>query len=212
MNPDALADALRQTASRVPVGPPPVEAVFRQGRALRRRRRAAGLAVAAAVLAPACLLAVRSAGTPPSVPAGTAQAGTTQTGPQVVTSGEKVTNPSGTSLWLTEQGLFLTTAGQPGSAAESVLVADTPVGRLTGLARGSGSATVWAGVYRGPGTPAKLTLAVDGRTLPARLYALAGSPGWVAYSAETALPRNSAEKPTVEAYAADGTLLLTTRL
>ncbi|MFC5884277.1 hypothetical protein RMN57_06405 [Kitasatospora sp. CM 4170] len=53
---------------------------------------------------------------------------------------------------------------------------------------------------------------MDGRTLQARLYTLAGSPGWVAYCAETALSRPGAEKPTVEAYVADGSLLPTTRL
>ncbi|MGW5429541.1 hypothetical protein ACWET9_20380 [Streptomyces sp. NPDC004059] len=208
---DALAQALRQAASRIPVSPPPVAAVVRQGRALRRRRRAAGVAVAAALLAPVCLLAVRSGDTSPVRPGGTASAGTSA-GAETVTPGEKVTTPSGTSLWLTGRGVFLVGAGHPASAPDTVLVADTPPGHVGGASRGTGSGTVWAGIYRGPETPDKITLAVGGRTLRARLYTLPGSPGWVAYCAETSTPGLATAKPTVRVQAADGTLLLTTRL
>lgn len=211
MNPDdALSQALRQAASQVPVGSPPMAAIVRQGRTLRRRRRAAGLAVAAAFLTPVCLLAVRSAGTPPVVPASTASASTNA---QVVTSGEKVTTPSGTSLWLTRQGLFLVAAGHPASAPDTVLVADMPSGHVGGVALGSSSGSVLAGVYRGSGVPSKITIAVGGQTLRARIYTLPGSPGWVAYYTEAFKHFNSGfPKPIVRAYAADGTLLLTTRL
>ncbi|MFI9825640.1 hypothetical protein ACIHFC_35250 [Streptomyces sp. NPDC052013] len=207
---DALSQALRQAASQVPVGPPPVAAIIRQGRSLRRRRRSVGLAVAVAFLAPACFLTVRSAATPPITPASTASASTTA---QMVTSGERVTTPSGTSLWLTRQGLFLVAAGHPASAPDTFLVTDTPAGHVGGLARGSNSGTVWAGVYRGPGAPSKITIAVRGQTFQARIYTLPGSPGWLAYYTETSKHLSfDSPKPTVRAYAADGTLLMTTRL
>ncbi|MFF3062607.1 hypothetical protein [Streptomyces sp. NPDC057909] len=83
------------------------------------------------------------------------------------------------------------------------------------MALGNSSGTLWAGIYRGPGTPSKITLAVGGQTLQARVYTLPSSPGWVAYYAEasTTLDLGAAKpKPTVRAYAADGTLLMTTRL
>jgi hypothetical protein len=208
---DALGEALRQAASRIPVGPPPVAAVVRQGRAMRRRRRAAGVAVAAALLAPVCLLAVRSADTSPVRPRGAASASSSAQA-DTVASGEKVTTPSGTSLWLTGRGVFLVGAGRPASAPDTVLVADTPTGHVSGVARGTGSGTVWAGVYRGPRAPSRITLAVGGRTLPARLYTLTGSPGWVAYCAETSTPGLASAKPTVRVHAADGSLLLTARL
>ena len=208
---DALAQALRQAASRVPVGPPPLAAVVRQGRALRRRRRAAGLAVAAALLAPVCLLAVPSHETSPGLPGGTASASTSAQ-VDVVTSGETVRTSSGTSLWLTSRGLFLAGAGHSASAPDTVLVADTPAGHVSGVVRSGSSGTVWAGVYRGPKTPSKITLAVGAQTLRARLYTLSGTPGWVAYCAETSTPSRDSVKPTVRVYNSVGTLLLTTRL
>ncbi|WP_432190372.1 hypothetical protein [Streptomyces sp. Tue6028] len=146
------------------------------------------------------------------MPASTASASTTA---RVVTSGEKVTAPSGTSLWLTRRGLFLVAAGHPASTPDTFLVADTPAGHVGGLARGSSSGSVWAGVYRGPGAPSKITIAIGGQTLQARIYTLPGSPGWIAYCAETSTPSLGLldmGKPTVRAYAADGTLVLTTRL
>ncbi|MFI8829366.1 hypothetical protein [Streptomyces sp. NPDC053431] len=145
------------------------------------------------------------------MPASTATATATA---QVVASGEKVTTLSGTSLWLTRQGLFLVAAGHPASAPDTLLVADTPAGHVGGMvARGSSSGTVWAGIYRDPGAPSKITIEVGDQTLRARIYTLPGSPGWVAYSADTSTPlRSDLSKPTVRAYAADGALLLTTRL
>ncbi|MEU6092633.1 hypothetical protein ABZ865_38835 [Streptomyces sp. NPDC047085] len=208
---DALAQALRQAASRISVGPPPVAAVVRQGRALRRRRRAVGLAVAATVLAPVCLLAVPHGDTSPVRPGSTASASTSAQA-EVVASGEKVTTPSGASLWLTGRGVFLAGAGHPASAPDTALVADTPAGHVGGVAWGTGSGTVWAGVYRGPEAPSRITLEVGSRTVRARLYTLTGSPGWVAYCAETSTPGHASVKPTIRVYAADGSLLLTTRL
>jgi hypothetical protein len=53
-----LGDDLREQSTLIPVGPPPVDAVLRRGRAIRRRRRLAAGTVAAAVLALASTVAL----------------------------------------------------------------------------------------------------------------------------------------------------------
>jgi hypothetical protein len=215
MNPDeALTTALRQTASEIPVGPAPIDAVVRGSRAIRRRRRTVAMAVAAVVVTPACLLAVRATTTPPPpAGAGPASAGApAHTAAQLMMPGQKFTAFAGTTLWLTRLGLCLASPAHPDPYPDSVLVADTRPGQVAAMMASTGPRAVWAGVYRGPGTPDKITLTIGDRTLPVRLYTLAGHPGWIAFAADTAASGRSTDKPTLRAYATDGTLLLSTRL
>nr|WP_163017137.1 hypothetical protein [Streptomyces chartreusis] len=212
MNQDEdLAAALKQEAAGLPVGPAPVETVVCLGRRMRRRRQAAlSTALAAVVLIPASAVAALSLGSSgsgtPSVPAASTAASRQV---KVVGSGEKVTLGRANTMWLTGQGMFLVTPKSSGTTKERVLnAAEVPSGKISAIASGDASGTLYAGIYRGPGKAARITAALGNRKLNTQVITLAGSPGWAAFYADD--PRAGAKSTpalTVTVQAADGTIL-----
>ncbi|MFC8008749.1 hypothetical protein [Streptomyces cinereoruber] len=206
-----LAAALKQAAAGLPVGPAPVDTVLRLGRRMRRRRHATlSTALAAAVLIPASAVAALSLGSfgsrTPTVPAASTAASPHV---QVVDSGEKVVLGRDKTIWLTGQGMFLATPKSSDTTKEPALnAAEVPSGKISANASGDASGTLYAGIYRGPGKAARITVAIGSRTLNTQVITLAGSPGWAAfYADDTRAGTISMPALTITVQAADGTIL-----
>ncbi|MGW1729107.1 hypothetical protein ACWCQK_40480 [Streptomyces sp. NPDC002306] len=212
MNQDeGLAAALKQVAAGLPVGPAPVETVVRLGRRMRRRRQVTlSTALAAAVLIPVSAVAALSLGSfgsrTPTVPAASVAASAHV---QVVGPGEKVALGRDNMLWLTGQGMFLVTPKSSGTTKERVLdAAEVPSGKISAITSGDASGALHAGIYRGPGKAATITVAIGSRTLNTQVITLAGSPGWAAfYADDTQAAAISTPALTITVQAADGTIL-----
>ncbi|NWF24740.1 hypothetical protein HW130_00390 [Streptomyces sp. PKU-EA00015] len=204
MNQDeTLAAALHEAAEGVPVGTAPTAAVMRQGKMIRRRHKAMRSAVvAAAVLVPAVGVAFSAtfdSSPRPQVPAASAAV-------KVVDPGEKVMLGRGKTMWLSDQGMFLATPNASGSAKERLMeVAEVPGGKISATAAGDDAGTVWAGIYRGPEKPTRVTFSLEGRTMNARIVTLPGRPGWVAFHADDTHARKNDITITVQG--ADGAIL-----
>ncbi|MEU4359239.1 hypothetical protein [Streptomyces virginiae] len=206
-----LAAALKQAAADLPEGPAPVDMVVRLGRRMRRRRQATlSTALAAAVLIPASAVAAPSLGSSgsgtPTVPAASTAASTQV---QVVSSGEKVALGRASTMWLTGQGMFLLTPKSSGTTKESVLnAAEVPSGKISAVASGDTSGTLYAGIYRGPGKATRITAAIGNSTLNTQVIRLADSPGWAAfYADDTQAGAKSTPALTITVQGADGTIL-----
>ncbi|MFF3604665.1 hypothetical protein [Streptomyces sp. NPDC002463] len=208
MNQDeTLAAALHEAAAAVPVGTAPTAAVMLRGRTIRRRRRTMRSAVvAAAVLVPVVGAAFSATFGSPSTPPVPAASTPAPAAVQVVVPGEKVPLGRGHTMRLTAQGLYLAV---PKASEQLMKAADVPGGKISATTSGdgTGTGTVWAGIYRGPERPAGVTLSVGGRTVSARIVTLPGSPGWVAFHAyDTQAGTNGS---TITVLGADGTVLAT---
>ncbi|MEU6092635.1 hypothetical protein ABZ865_38845 [Streptomyces sp. NPDC047085] len=135
----------------------------------------AGVAAAAAANAPAKASPAHAATVAKAVKA---SAG----GVRTVTPGQKLT-AGGDTLWLTPEGLSIVAPKSSGSdQPELVRVADVLPRKVTTVACGDASGTLWAGIYRGPvSASTKVTIKLGDRTLDAQVVTLAGKPGWGAY-------------------------------
>ncbi|MFF0432281.1 hypothetical protein ACFYU9_08690 [Streptomyces sp. NPDC004327] len=211
MNQDeTLAAALHEAAAAMPVGAAPTAAVMRRGKTIRRRHKALrSAAVAAAILVPvagAAFAATFGAPATPRVPVASAPAPAAVT---VVAPGEKVALGGGSTMWLTDRGMFLATPRTSGSKAErqQLEVADVPAGKISATAAGDGTGTVWAGIYHGPDKPADVTVSMGGRTVSARMVVLPGRPGWVAFHTYDTRAGNGTNDITITVRGADGAIL-----
>ncbi|MEU9298685.1 hypothetical protein [Streptomyces sp. NPDC048266] len=208
-----LAAEFKLVTADLPVGPAPVKAVVRLGRRIRRRRQATlSMALAAAILIPVSAVAALSLGsfgsrTPtPTVPAASAAASAQV---QVVEAGEKVALGRDNMMWLTGQGMFLVNPKFSGTTKGRLLDASkVPSGKISATTSGDTSGTLHAGIYRGPGKAARITVAIGSRTLNTRVITLAGGPGWAAfYADDTQGGTINVPALTITVQAADGTIL-----
>ncbi|MFF8380665.1 hypothetical protein ACF07V_31530 [Streptomyces sp. NPDC015661] len=169
------------------------------------------VAVAGAVLVVAgggvSFAAAQGSTAPKQVPALTSLTpATPATDPRTVRPGEKVEPGLGHTMWLNRQGMVLATPSvSGGSETRLTKASEVPGGTISATASADRSGTLWAGVYRGPGTPAKVTVEIDGRTLTGKVVTLAGKPGWAAFYAVD--PRTGSTAPEITVEAADGTVL-----
>ncbi|MET7298694.1 hypothetical protein [Embleya sp. NPDC005575] len=224
---DVLRAMLGESAARTPVGAAPVEATMRRGRALHKRRRAAGLAATVVALGVLGLglgdvfdsspsahqSAVAPEQTRRPLPPPTVQ-------PLVVAAEQRVDTGFRHSTWLTSNGYHFVSNAAPAGAqyAEAVLEPRShPDGVDLRVFRGPVS-TLYTGAYRGVAPVGRVFVTVNGRTLEARTLTLAGKPGWFAYylevpTAETHFPTTTPETPDgADVYTTDGTLLTHTSL
>ncbi|MFF8512793.1 hypothetical protein ACF064_32445 [Streptomyces sp. NPDC015492] len=208
MNDDlTLSYAFKAAAAAVPVGSVPMDAVVRRGRRIRRRRQALrSAAVAAALLVPFAGAGIsstvfgRSDTTAlPAVPVGTSVT------PTVMAAGEKVPFGRGHSMWLTDGSLSVV-APKPMSDVR-MTVEEVPWGHISATATANTSGTLWTGIYRGPGRPARVTIVADGRTPTVRAATLPGNPDWIAFVADDPNPVDSTQALTMTVQAGDGTIL-----
>ncbi|MDG9702720.1 hypothetical protein QC029_10755 [Streptomyces sp. DH37] len=217
-----LAEAMRREAGALTAGPPPVDAVVREGRRrARRRRRAVTGAAAAAVLA--CLAAVLlpSAQPPPAVPAPAASpepsgpSGPSVSVVRVVEPYEPVEIGRGALLGLLPEGRqnYVVAWGGPEDFRESVerargVVGDSirPGGLSLGYQHSPERGTLYTGAFRTDTEPARITVRADGRTREAQMVRLPGDPGWGVYHVDAG--RSAPDtRATVTAYGPDGTVL-----
>ncbi|MBB4979624.1 MULTISPECIES: hypothetical protein [Streptomyces] len=147
----------------------------------RRRRRGrlaavAGAAVLATGMGTAVAASVNTAPVPAAPAVASSGAASVAGSVRVVAPGERIA-AGADELWLTAEGLHV------GATAPEVLrVAGVLPGKVATIARGDASGALFAGIYRGPVTATTtVTLTVGGRTLQAKVVALAGKPGWAAY-------------------------------
>ncbi|MCK7626426.1 hypothetical protein MUU72_25535 [Streptomyces sp. RS10V-4] len=110
------------------------------------------------------------------------------------------------------------TARAPSTATGPRTTAPETVGApLSATAFDDDTGTLWAGTYRGTGTPSHLTVAVAGRTVEASLLVLSSRPGWIAYYADFPDVPNVPDAqdtdllPVITARSADGTTMATLR-
>ncbi|GAA1972050.1 hypothetical protein [Catenulispora subtropica] len=83
-------------------------------------------------------------------------------------------------LLLSPEGLSVQALGV--DKPDLLRVAEVLPGKVSTLASGNASGTLWAGIYRGPvSDTTKVTIKVGGRTLEAHVTSLAGHPGWGVY-------------------------------
>lgn len=185
MNQDEILAAALHEAAAVPVGTAPTAAVLRKGRTMRRRRAALRSAVVAAmVLIPAAgvLFSATSSDPSPAPPAPLASSAPSAA-VRVVDPGEDVALGRGNTMRLSGQGMSLVTPGVSGSEERLTEVAEVPAGRVTATVAADDTDTLWTGVYRGPETPARVTVSSGDRTTTARIVTLPGRPGWIAFYA-----------------------------
>ncbi|MFF4243540.1 hypothetical protein ACFYY2_03590 [Streptomyces sp. NPDC001822] len=175
----AVADAL--TPSLVPLA-----AIERAGRA-RRRRRAAGLAVACGLLlVPLASITLRAV-SPDHVPPTRGRVAAPPTPPdapaadpvRVVAPGEHVRAGAGVEIWLTEEGKHWSTPEtdhQFRSVADGNLDLQHPgVGLNTEIV---GDRYVLSGLYTGTGQAGSVVVSTGDGEVTASLARLPGSPGW----------------------------------
>ncbi|MFE6814491.1 hypothetical protein [Streptomyces sp. NPDC057675] len=210
MNEDlALADMFKAAAAAVPVGAVPMDAVLRRGRRIRRRRQALrSAAVAAALIVPfagaglSSTVFGRSATSAlPAVPAGTSVT------PRVMAAGERLLFGRDHSMWLTARSVSV---AAPDSVHDVHMSADeVPWGGISAAMTADPDGTLWAGIYRGPGRPARVTVVADGRTTTVLAATLPGGPDWIAFAAHERHVGHSASALTITVQAGDGTTLAT---
>ncbi|MFE4922284.1 hypothetical protein [Streptomyces sp. NPDC056661] len=207
MNQDqTLAAAFHKAAAGLPVGTAPTAAVIRQGKMIRRRYKAMrSVVVAAAVLVPAVGVALSATSNSSPTPPAPAASAAASAAVKVVGPGEKMMLGRGNTMWLTGQGMFLVTPKASGSTKGGLMeVAKVPEGKISAIAVGDEASTVWAGIYRSPEKPTKVTLSMRGRTMSARIVTLPGRPGWVAFHAYVT---QAGTDITITIQGADGAIL-----
>ncbi|WP_344383186.1 hypothetical protein [Streptomyces thermolineatus] len=129
---------------------------------------------------------------------------------RTVLPGERIDTGRGNTMWLTADGQHVVvTRDMPDQEqAKRVLDDNFPVGTVNLRTFGDTDGTLFTGAYRGPDTPARVTVEADGKTLEAQVVTLPGRPGWAAYHVDspagTGFPGGA---ELVTAYAADGTVL-----
>ncbi|HZG02283.1 MAG TPA: hypothetical protein VE546_01685 [Streptomyces sp.] len=225
-----LAEAMRHEAGALSVGPPPVDAVLREGRRMRRRRRrtAAGAAATAvlATLACAVLLPPRlSPGPDPAPPAAasprpapSATAGehhAPSSAVRVVRPYEPVGIGQGALLGLLPEGEqnYVVAWDGPEDFREQIEHARHLTGdniRPDSIACNYSSSergTLYTGTFRTDTEPARITVEAAGRTWEAEMVRLAGDPGWGAYHVDAGRTGIGDGSITVTAYGPDGTVL-----
>ncbi|MFF8380663.1 hypothetical protein ACF07V_31520 [Streptomyces sp. NPDC015661] len=211
MTPDeALTAALREAAAHAPTTSAPTAAVMRRGKAIRRRHRVTRSAVlVAALLVPvagAATLSLRPPGSDsapavPAVPPASSEV-------TVVDPGERIPLAGHHAMWLTDQGVFLEVPTAGRAEVRLTKASEVPGGTISTSVSADASGTLWTGVYRGPGAPARVTVSVDGRSMDARVVTLSGAPGWVAFHADDAhAGATSRSGVTITVRATDGTVL-----
>ncbi|WP_328860614.1 hypothetical protein [Streptomyces sp. NBC_00306] len=220
MNDDLrLGDALRREADAHAVGPAPVDAVLRRGRAARTRRRAAvaGAATVTAALAVLAYAGVDGTHVSPSpAPPATAPAPSASTGrPGVRTlqpyevagigHGQKmVLLPEGEQNYVVQDGDI-----QQAVAAARQLPGDNirPDSVSGGLSSGEG---LVHGAFRTDSPPARIVIRVADKEYEAGVLSLRGEPDWGTYYAFPG-PEVMQKGYTVTVYAADGSVLVQDR-
>ncbi|MFP8964652.1 hypothetical protein ACLIYP_29415 [Streptomyces nanhaiensis] len=222
-----LAEAMRREAGTLIAGPPPVEALVREGRRLARRRRAAAGAAAAAVLA--CLAGgvllpplLAPSGPAPAAPQAASPAPSVPSAPSETLPGVRVVEPyepveigQGALLGLLPEGRqnYVVAWGGPEDFRESVEAARGVVGdslRAGSLSFGHssspGGGVLLTGAYRTETEPARITVTAGGRTWEAGMVRLPGDPGWGVYHVDAG-GTGPGTRATVTAYGPDGTVL-----
>lgn len=208
MNRDECANHVREAFRTVmrdgEVPPVPLVEIVREGRARRRRHRAAVLLTGCLLLlAPLAIVTVRgslvSGGAGPATPSAPVVADTVR----VVASGERVRPLPGVELWLTQKaGHWSTSNGAHslalGSGAALTLRLEVVDRRL-----------FLCGIYQGKRRPARVRAEMGPGRSAGTLLTLAGEPGWMAFYATDQLPpdEGAPKEIRVTVYAADGAVL-----
>ncbi|MFI9602785.1 hypothetical protein ACIHCX_23555 [Streptomyces sp. NPDC052043] len=205
---ERLRQALAEVAYSITPSPPPLAAVERWGRRIRRRRRAAVLGAGCGLLlVPLAVVVLRGTepgaarATSPAAPASvspspsvssTAPAPT----PRVVAPGEHVTAAPGFEFWLTAEGKHWTTPSSPEPQFRSVV--DGNIDRNTpGVSvqeeSEDGRGYLSGLYYGGKGTASSVEVDTADGTVRGKLIELPGNPGWGVWYAITDL--TSGEDP-----------------
>ncbi|MET9955052.1 hypothetical protein ABZ135_26375 [Streptomyces sp. NPDC006339] len=202
---DRLRAAFARTALDITPGPVPLAAVRRGGRAHRRRRAVAlvaltVLSVSGAVTVAAVTLPVPGRGpvrpaaqgpvdplVPPVPPLPTAVARPPVTDVRVVRPGERVDAGRGWRVWLTEEGKHW--SGPDGyENFRSVVDGNVETSRpgVSHQSEGDAAGIFNSGLYHGTRAVGRVELRdADGRTTAASLLELPGRPGWGVWYAYT---------------------------
>ncbi|MDX3853239.1 hypothetical protein [Streptomyces sp. AK02-01A] len=198
---ERLREVFTDAAYDIVPSPVPLAAIEKASR-VRRRRRAAGLAVGCALLlapsaavalhliGPAPATVVRPAATatpapPPAPPSPTATARAVR----VVAPGERVRVLPGAELWLTEEGKHWSTpemAEQFRSVTDGNL--DTSSPDVAFQSEAVGDRYFLSGLYYGTDKAAAVKVVTQHGTLTATMVRLAGHPDWGVWYATSALP------------------------
>ncbi|GAA2429828.1 hypothetical protein [Streptomyces macrosporus] len=223
-----LAEAMRREADTLRPGPPPVDAVLREGRRRRRQRRravagaaaAAGLGCLAGVLLLPPLPTTGPVGTPPA--ASTAPSPSVPSAPaaspgvRVVEPYEPVEIGQGTLLGLLPEGRqnHVVVRGDRAAFDEAVERAKEIAGdgiRPDSLSGGHHhlpeDGVLYTGAWRTDTEPARITVTAADRTWEAGMVSLPGDPGWGVYHVDAGRLDRDEIPVTVTAYGPDGTVL-----
>ncbi|MEU6365218.1 hypothetical protein ABZ876_05625 [Streptomyces sp. NPDC046931] len=211
-----LREALAESAYGITPSGPPLAAIERHGRRIRRRRRTAVLGTGCGLLlVPLAALALRgthgdagrvmppaaSASASPSVGVGKVR---------VVTPGERVAAAPGTRLWLTPDGLHWTEPDAPvqfKSVTDGNIALDRP--GIETRTYGSNGDRFLFGTYHGKGEAARVRIETVGGDIEGTALTLAGSPGWGAWYATVKLPSAALDKLSKDPTLDDGTRRVT---
>jgi hypothetical protein len=185
-----LAAVLREAADTTETDAPPTDRVLWAGHRLRRRCRAARSAALASTVVLACALGgaiglgSRTAIAPAAAP--TLHDSTPAPGARVVSPGQPTPVPPSGVLRLSEKGVSFTFGPQSpidSGGTWTLDVGEVPQGGLQGPGFGSSKGSVYFGIYRGPGTLARMVATLQGRPMRTQVLTLPGHPGWAAYLA-----------------------------
>lgn len=211
MNQDRdLAAALREAVAGLPVKPAPVDTVVSLGRKMRRRHQVALSAALAAVVVIPTSVAVAFSSCHSRVSTVPAVSAAASAPVRVMQSGERVPLDQTSTLWLTDEGVFLAAPQSSGTSHTTLRrAAEVPSGRLSATTSGDSTGTLCVGIYRGPGRAVRVTISIGSTTLNARVLTLAGSPGWAAFYANRIQSSTSDRTAplSITVRASDGTVL-----
>jgi len=221
-----LREALAEAAYDITPSRLPLAAIEHDGRARRRRRRAAVFGASCGLLVvPLAVVGLRSAasgtegadgaeGVRVESPAVGSSASPAAAGKvRVVTPGERVRVAPGTKLWLTEDGMHWT---EPDAPTQFTSIADGNIAlREPGVTlRATGRDRDWFlfGIYHGTGgnEAARVKIeTVGGGESEGSALTLAGSPKWGAWYATVKLPESPTSKKPNNLRADTGTRRVT---
>ncbi|GAA2383010.1 hypothetical protein GCM10010420_01260 [Streptomyces glaucosporus] len=220
-----LAEALRREADALRPGPPPVDAVLREGRRRRRQRHRALAGTAAAAVLGCLAGALLLPSGPPAGPAAPPAASTVSPAPspppapvpgvRVVRPYEPVEIGQGALLGLLPEGRQnYVVDWSPEGFRESVRQARKAVGdgiRPNSLSGGISFSpdrgVLYTGAWRTDTEPARITVTAAGRTWEAGLVSLPDDPGWGVYHVDAGRLGPDETSATVTVYGPDGTVL-----
>ncbi|MFF4957864.1 hypothetical protein [Streptomyces sp. NPDC001222] len=185
-----LREALAESAYAITPSRPPLAAVERAGRRIRRRRRAAVVGAGCGLLlVPLTVLALRGTGSdadrvPPPAASAAASPSVVAGKVRVVTPGERVAVGMGTELWLAPDGLYWKRPDLPVQSqniTDGNIVMDQAGVEMRTYGEKTGALVF--GTFHGKGEAARVRIETADGDVEGTALTLAGSHGWGAWYA-----------------------------